>query len=139
MGEILGTTDPAKPRRRLYRFRLRTLLIGVAVAGAGCAVVSREAMIVRERRSFLATVRTAGGTVFTREGDFVEAERELGRHLDRDASPPEVPLLRRWLGDEDVSDIWLPPNSTRSDWERARNLFPEASVQDWNVDFSLRP
>jgi hypothetical protein len=84
MSDNPNTAEPKKPRRRWFQFRLRTMLIVVAVVGVACANVGRESSIVRERRATLAAIRNSGGTVFTREGDFAEADRDAGRRLSRE-------------------------------------------------------
>ena len=44
-----NTAEPGKPRRRWFQFRLRTLLIGVAVVALPCTYVAHAANVVRER------------------------------------------------------------------------------------------
>jgi hypothetical protein len=40
MSDEPNTTEPPKPRRRWFQFRLRTLLIGMLLVGAACGYVS---------------------------------------------------------------------------------------------------
>ncbi len=61
--------DQPSPRRR-FQFRLRTLMIVVAVVAIPCAYVGWQAKIVRERRALLDSIKAAGG--------FVTAARDNG-------------------------------------------------------------
>jgi hypothetical protein len=88
MNQKPNTADPAKPRRGLFQFRLRTLLIVVmALLAIPMAYVGWQAKIVRERKAWS------------------EAHPGIVMYLDdesfADEQPPKdpLPLIRRRLGD----------------------------------------
>lgn len=84
-------------RRIVPRFRLRTLLIAVAIIGVGCALVGdRYVRGRREHAAVEAMQRTGVGIVFITYDYEVDAS---GRYLHR-AEPSAPEWLRSFLGDE---------------------------------------
>jgi hypothetical protein len=116
MADNPNTADPAKPRRRWYQFRLRTLLIGVVLVAIPCGYVAHEWRIVAERKTWLLDhpqpMFSVDIAVFDGNGN-VESPPE-----------PTIPRLRQWLGDEPTKYV-----EARSSGEEkaARKLFPEAT------------
>jgi cytochrome c556 len=49
MPDTPNTAEPGKPRRRRFQFRLRTLLIGMALVGAICACAAPAVQRWQER------------------------------------------------------------------------------------------
>jgi hypothetical protein len=94
-----------------FQFRLRTLLIGVALLGVPCLYVAHETRIVAQRKTWLAAhdYRDRG------------TGSDLRIYGDHDKSPP---LVRRWLGDTDQEFLHVP----KSDAESAAAIFPEADI-----------
>lgn len=105
--------DELTPPRRRFQFRLRTLMIVVALLAVPCAYVDWEAKIVRERRAELSRAvdrRIVGVSV------------EDQQHL---------PWLRRILGDKRIYSIKLIAGTDDAELNRVRELFPEARVETW--------
>ena len=102
-----------KPRRWL-RFGLRTLFLVTTMA---CVALwlGREAQLVHERQALRDHLKAKKENVFVAKDWPAISTR-----------PIQVSRLRRWMGDEAVVAINLPPGSTESDVDNARKLFPEA-------------
>ena len=123
--------DPPKRKRRWFQFSLRTLMIGVTLLAVLLGYVGWQASIVRERQAMLGRLRDLNGSCFT-GGDYRaftpcvwlgwNADRVPSFSWDRDPqdlkgvimvshtggsnrSVPEVPWLRKWLGDDAIIDI----------------------------------
>jgi hypothetical protein len=108
--------DP--PKRRRFQFRLRTLLILVALLAVPCAYVGWQAKIVQERRQFLDEIRSEGGFA-----------------SDQLHGPSPTPSwIRRVLGDEYA--VWLVVNRSidAQRLSQIKRLFPEAIVVRKNGD-----
>lgn len=99
---------PALPRRRWFRYSLRTMLVVVTVFAVW---LGWELKFVRERKAFL---------------DWTIEERHIIRFTHFDGPAPAVPFWRRWLGDAPVQSVMLPHGSSEADLIRAQSLFPEA-------------
>jgi hypothetical protein len=112
-----NTADPEKPRRRWFQFRLRTLLIGVALIGPATGYFHHAATIVRERKAWIAahSPKMHWGSL---RGDPTMLAG------DESQSPG---ILRRWLGDKPMErvDLYWGERVESSDWRR---LFPEATI-----------
>ena len=52
------------PKRRWWRFKLRTLMIVVAISSIPLVYAGRQAQNVRERKAMIETIRDTGGTVY---------------------------------------------------------------------------
>jgi hypothetical protein len=102
-----------KPGRRWFQFRLRTLLIGMALLGVACAHVANEASIVHARKDWLANHDTAPVPV-------IEHRHWMAEHPDKSPS-----AIRRWLGDTPYCIISVYAKADLGDTER---LFPEAKI-----------
>jgi hypothetical protein len=115
---MFGLIEEPGPRRRRFQFRLRTLLIAVAVLALPCAFVGCEVKIVRERQAFL--VNRA----------YIPAESS-GK-----VDPKRAPWLLRLLGAESVSLLLV---YGRVEFEQATSLFPEASITDMETVQRMPP
>jgi len=112
---------PSPPKRRWFRFRLRTLLIGVALLAVPVGYVAHEWRVVRARKLWLASFRPAGiWSTFTPLENFY-------RGINPDARPSGI---RLWLGDSSVDrfNFW---EDDRSEIGAAATLFPEAAIVVW--------
>jgi hypothetical protein len=99
--------------RRRFQFRLRTLMIVVALLAIPCGYVGWQAKIVRERREFLAsTGRWCEITIWKTDTK----------------EKPALPWLRLWLGDQPVRRIGLPLTTEKTERERIAAMFAEAEV-----------
>ena len=103
--------------RRRIQFRLRTLLIIVALLALPCAYVAHEAQIVAHRRSVMENAFRNGATPFVPmfTSDF--------------ETIPSVPWIRRILGDEGMKEIWW-NDATKEEREGFQSAFPEAEFHD---------
>ena len=81
-------------RRIVPRFRLRTLLIAVAIIGVGCALVGdRYVQGRREHAAVKSLLRDGTGIVYITYDYEVDAS---GGHLHRGATrPPVAPIISR--------------------------------------------
>ncbi len=96
------------PKRRWFQFRLRTLLVCVALIGAAFGYVARESNIALSRRLLLAN-----------EWCFQAMPRLDGEKLS---------IIRQWLGDKPIGRIDLEPLPPDDVVNRYRRAFPEAMV-----------
>jgi hypothetical protein len=113
--------DPALSHRR-FQFRLRTLLIVVALVALACGYAGWEAKIARDRRKAVATYRAVAGYA-------VEVDESPGTgHVSTSRFPP-APWPLRWFGEEGYSEIIVPQRTTADEIERLSSLFPEALIQ----------
>jgi hypothetical protein len=111
-------TEPIKPNlpkrnRRWFQFSLRTLMIGVTLVAVACGYVAWQARIVAVRDAARARITALGG------------QWRLGGYIDYEES---VPLIRRWLGDEPVSNVIIPDNVSKEDEQRIRDVFEDVVI-----------
>jgi hypothetical protein len=110
-------TDSSHPRRR-FQFRLRTLFIGVTLLAVPLGYVGWQVKIVRERKAIIEGNELIGAMAIDASGrDKVAPGR------------PDIPWIRRLLGDQDYLNIFAPRSATDEDIERFRSVFPEAEVK----------
>jgi hypothetical protein len=109
--------NETKPKRRWFRFSLRTLF--VAVTALACWL-GWQVNIVRQRRAILDTIGRAN------EGVKYNLRGGIFRRFDE----PTVPIWREWLGDAPVLNIalWEYEPFAPSEIETIKKLFPEAHV-----------
>jgi hypothetical protein len=111
--------DPPKRKRRRFQFRLRTLMIVVTLLAVPFAYVGWQAKIVRERKAMLAELSAA----------------DWRRPGFRWHSPtPQIPWLRRILGDKAVAMLVVPPNADQQAITEIRQMFPEADLAKGFLD-----
>lgn len=95
--------------RRWFQFRLRTLLIGVVLIGGASGYVAHEVRIVAARKSWIAAHPVPMALFpLLKEGD-----------------GHQVPLIRRWLGDEKQGFVLV---DSKEEIATAEALFPEANI-----------
>lgn len=121
---------PASPTRRWFQFRLRTLLVGVALIGAACGYVAHEWRIVRERNAL------RDWLVANRAGDY--SPYISWSSLPASEHPPPVSWVRQLMGD--YGEIWidLTRRASAKDEAKVRAVFPEAEI-DRPAGFSMDP
>jgi hypothetical protein len=113
--------NEAKPKRRWFRFSLRTLFVLVTIVGIAAGWVRYQTNWVQQRREFLnalAAERDAGDEQFNRVGAM-----ELPP-----AEPNPIPFVRKILGDRPYFDVVLPERYGQDLIDRANGLFPEALI-----------
>ena len=115
--------DTAKPRRRWFRFSLRTLFVVVTLL---CLWLGSQVKAVRERQAVRREFEAAGVKFF--ETGWVSmgslrSPRPYGQYQD-------PPFSRRLLGDRGVRGIFFDRVATPADVE-ALSCFPEAAIICW--------
>jgi hypothetical protein len=86
-----------------------------------CAIVAAQYGYVQRRNAARQEIVLDGGIVYTWEKPCRNpALQRLPRR--------EIPIWRRWLGDEAIQIVAMPAGSERSECARATAIFPEASV-----------
>ena len=122
-----------KPKRRWFRFSLRTLFVLVTIIGVGYGIFlfQKDASLVHQRRQFVAKLEEDSKHL----KGFSSSSAELSplKNPDRTLSP-----TRRYLGDHNYSRIVLPISYSQTDVDQAVALFPEAEIQHWKARTSIR-
>ncbi len=116
-----------KPRRRWFSFSLRSLLIATTVLGVW---LGWETSVVRQRTQVRKELEATREYRFTTAAEY--AERYGG-------SPPPgavaaIPLVRRWLGDRAIQEIWYYSAPQPAERERIARVFPEAAIDQIPLD-----
>jgi hypothetical protein len=101
--------EPPNRKRRWFQFSLRTLLIGVTLLALLSGYVVRQRAFVEERQRFLDESR--------HQPIFATSDEA-----------PDVPWIRRLLGDRAVLAIGLDADADRAERQRAASLFTEACI-----------
>jgi hypothetical protein len=113
-----------------FRFSLRTLFVFVT---AICCYLGWEINIVRQRQTVLRELRNQSYLQVT------TAEAWKNHLISggwKGAKPAEVPMVRKWLGDEAIQEIACGRGHHRLSQEqfhRLPKLFPEATVHEYEV------
>lgn len=113
-----------KPRRRWFRYSLRSLFVVVTLL---CCWLAWESSVVRQRRTVLVELRT-------KPAFRVTTVKEYLRRFPGNVTPPnftEVSLLRSWLGDEAIAELWYSrymPDYSDAELSRLKKVFPEAKA-----------
>ena len=111
------------PKRRWFRFSLRTLFVVVTVFGFW---LGWQLSIVRERKAVLSEIQRVSSP-----GDFSELSVSVLEGKDNYGSLPEyarVSRIRRCLGDNSYWFINLPEKLSPTLVERTEYVFPEANL-----------
>jgi alpha-D-ribose 1-methylphosphonate 5-triphosphate synthase subunit PhnL len=111
---------PPKRKTRRLQFRLRTLMIVVALLAVACGYVASQAKIVRDRSEWRINAPPKSSypvkpIIF--QGD--PAQRSN--------------VIRRWLGDVAIDMIDLPPGTPDKDIRTTVTLFPEAAIKSYRI------
>ncbi len=109
--------SPSRTNRRRWQFGLGTLFLVFTLVAIGAAWCGWQLGLVHERQKLSAYIVAHGGSVYS------------GLELWGEAGTRPVSWFRRWLGDEAVGQIYLPPPEfTEGDFARVKHAFPEANV-----------
>ena len=122
MVEMPDNAEPGENPRGGYQFRLRTLLIGLALLGVLFAVgryVADEAKIVAARKAWFDT--------HPPNGYFVDGSH-IYETLAQGDNSKTLSVLRRWLGDFNYREIQVSPDTTPAQLDEITSLFSEAMV-----------
>ena len=108
-----------KPRRRWFRFNLRTMFLLVTLFSVW---LGRETWVVRERLAMRKWLDQIGGRAHPtiKPSKYANLEPLVLETVNT------LPFWRRWLGDESLEFVSLPSPSEHA--ERISRLFPEAKI-----------
>jgi hypothetical protein len=117
----------ALPKRRWFRFGLRTMFVVLAVLAIPLDWLAWQIQIVRERKAVLAEVEsTAPGEFLFVTLERAEAVRPPGSYAHREYV--RISRLRRRLGDESYWRMFLPETIDAELTKRVESAFPEAEI-----------
>jgi hypothetical protein len=107
---------------RRFQFRLRTLLIGIALVSLLLGWLGWQFKVVQERRAIRSEIQNAGG-MFVTLPPLPDPNEKFTKQAD-------ISWIRRLMGDEAVSVISLPHDTLTGDDDltRIKAAFPEASI-----------
>jgi hypothetical protein len=114
-----------KPRRRLFRFSLRTLLILITLL---CCWLAWESSVVRQRKALLAEME-ASRAFSVSPANTPWMVNPLTKPSDYPRRPT-ISWLRRRLDDEAIAYVWywdIPPHI---DLDQLQRAFPEAQFSE---------
>ena len=139
MVEKHNTVEPERSHERSWlQFRLRTLLIAVALLAVPLGWFQWQIKIVRERKRLLGVIERVGGSYV--------ALSQVDTFIQRPPGCPRVecrfniPWIRTKLGDEAIAMVSLPPEADDGHTlESMMKAFPETSEWEMIVDCSLSP
>jgi hypothetical protein len=124
--------DQPPPRRR-FKFRLRTLLIGVTLLAVVCGYVGWQAKIVNERAALLSIKFREGQLtpILIKRDQEVISQFHFFR-VPRKGINHGISWLRVWLGDIEVEDIELKEDADGATLNQYLAAFPEARIHRAN-------
>jgi hypothetical protein len=111
--------DPPKRKRRWFQFRLRTLMVVVTIMAAGCAWIAHEGRIVQERTALRQWIEEGGGACVS---------NDLAASVSSSPSIDEPSIVRRWMGDQTVTTVFLPRKFADQDLLRIKTCFRGATL-----------
>ena len=122
----LNAMIETKPKRRWFRFSLRTLLVVVFVVSIPLAWVAYQLNWVRERHKFLRMLAV----------DAKERSSFLRSEVPHLYPQPKrtLPIVARIIGEQPYSLIILPQSYSQILIEEARSLFPESIIDQVSKD-----
>ena len=118
-----------KPKRRWFRFSLRTLFVLVTLVGVWLGL---EIQQIRQRANMLKWLdeRPPVDAVFVTPGyDATQNEFNRWRYLIDDAY---LSWFRRFLGDHFITTVVYPDEATADELRHVKRMFPEASFEVWD-------
>ena len=123
-----------KPKRRWFRFSLRTLFVVVTIFGVW---LGWQLKIVRERKALLAEMGGEQPTLEEMEADPSGQDRLSATRFQY----ARVPLYRRLLGDKSYPDLAFAVQAATSSplLERIERAFPESMLDVYISDGSDMP
>jgi hypothetical protein len=112
--------------RRMFRFSLRTMLIVMTLL---CCWLGWEASVVRERRAVRRELQGNFAFQFTTTETWSKIPFAPG------VGPPPatIPIIRVWLGDEAIQQIWFMRHIqgfSEDELKRLSRVFPEAQFDE---------
>lgn len=123
------------PRRRWFRFSLRTMFVLVTLVAATIGWLGREWRIVQVRKAILREIERLEPAAIDPSVEQQESRNSDPLYDPRQWDSIRVSTIRRLLGDESVIELLLPRASDRLLIERTENAFPEADLAFWDEHF----
>ncbi len=119
-----------KSRRRWFQFGLRALIVVMTFSGLFLGWLAREWKFVRDRRAFDVAARACHGGYAFSVADSMAANwpQPISEQERETRGPPQVPVWRRWLGDEPYGLVMVPDVWTKTMAQETAALFPEGWV-----------
>jgi hypothetical protein len=114
-----------KPKRRWFRFSLRIAFVALTIISLPMGWLGYQLNLIR-REVFLKNLRANSREKYT-----FWTVSELG---DKWEPKPQIPSVRRVLGDQPYSRLILPAHFGPDLIDKANDLFPEAQVWRWSQD-----
>ena len=120
----------SKPKRRWFRFSLRTLFVLTTVFGVAMCWFERQLEIVRHRKQLLALLDSKvlpnsfprySTVIFDNRAYVLNGNCEIEADL-------QLSWIRRTCGDRLVPVICLPENTSSDEFTNFKTAFPEATV-----------
>ena len=118
-----------KPKRRWFRFGLRTLFVLVTIFGVGAGWVAYQLNLIRQRHQFLDSVSVALVAENLWQASTIS-------QMSAKLTPKPISWVRRVLGDTGTGFIILPPRHDENQIDQANALFPEARIFQWSEPFT---
>lgn len=111
-------------QKRWFRYSLRSLFALVTIFALW---LGWEVKFIHERQAIRAWLREGNGWEVTWE-DYKNTPSPPGRA----AGDPtmQIPIWRKWLGDEPIALLGFEPSATPADRARVKQLFPEAEISE---------
>ncbi|HEY2837571.1 MAG TPA: hypothetical protein VGJ26_00365 [Pirellulales bacterium] len=129
-----------QPLIRRWTYSLRTLFLAVTLAAVFLVVllwIRGEMAFIRERREAIANTKAPMGDIVA---DLAASMIDQDIFVEKPA-PSEslgIPFWRVWLGDQPIQSITLRRAATEEELTHGKRLFPEATVERFNVEFKLK-
>jgi hypothetical protein len=115
-----------KPKRRWFTFSLRMAFVVLTVVSLPMGWLGYQLNLIRQRDGFLKNLRAN-----SREKHTFWTVSEMGSKWE---PKPQIPPVRRILGDQPYSRLILPAHFGADLIDKANDLFPEAQVWRWTQD-----
>src|SRR5689334_14094047 len=115
-----------RSRRSWFSFSLRTMFVVVTVI---CCWLAWESNVVRQRKSVLRELKTKPGIEVTTAAVW---KAQYRRPTSPFEPPAQIPLVRRWLGDEAIQEIGYTAGFNEPsavELGRLASIFPEAKLR----------
>jgi hypothetical protein len=92
-----------------------------------CGWLAWETSVVRERRAVLKELGADGALQVTTVQAWRERYPPGAKNV---GAPATIPLVRRWLGDEAIQEIWHNRALSPSEFDRLTRAFPESEIRE---------
>lgn len=126
------------PRRRWFRFSLRTCFVVVTLVAIGCGLVAWQAGIVREQKDTFELIRVRAIELLEDAPRVHGFDPKWTWYVEWEDEPR---FWRRWFGAHGRLKLvrYPPGKATQEDIDRVKAAFPEATIDAWgdeNVEWN---